>query len=102
MNQIAFGMPEVRRWAEFSSDFNPIHFEAEQARKAGLDDLVVHGMLALLPVKQAVSRAHAASGVAQQGGDGRWMKFHALFRNPIPHGSSSQLTVKPSRGNGSS
>jgi len=98
MNQIAFGMPEVRRWAEFSSDFNPIHFDAEQARNAGLDDLVVHGMLALLPVKQAVSQAHASGGAAvQQGDEGRWMKFHALFRNPIPHGSPSRLMVKPSR-----
>lgn len=100
MNRLAFGLPEVRRWAEFSSDFNPIHFDPEQARNAGLDDLVVHGMLALLPVKQEVSRAHAANGAAGQDGQSRWMKFHALFRNPIPHGSASQLTLRPSRGNG--
>jgi hypothetical protein len=86
--QFSFDMPEVEKWAEFSSDYNPIHFDIERARVAGLDALILHGMLALLPVKQSVCGQTPAQG---------WMKFRALFRNPIPHGRMIALDARPSK-----
>lgn len=93
-------MSEVQRWAEFSNDFNPIHFDLQQAQSAGLDELIVHGMLALMPVKVAVVEAYAALESNRANASGRWMKFHALFRSPIPHDEANKLTLHPSRNNG--
>lgn len=39
------GMEELRRYAQASGDDNPIHLDAELARKAGLPGSPVHGML---------------------------------------------------------
>ena len=47
-----FDKDSVKQWANFSGDFNPIHFDALKARQIGLNDLAVHGMLAMLPLKQ--------------------------------------------------
>jgi hypothetical protein len=86
---LAFDMPAVRRWADFSGDYNPIHFDLAAARVAGLDALVVHGMLALIPIKQRLSEE------AREG----WMKFRAAFRNPIAHDSVNKFgTRRTARG----
>lgn len=92
--QFSFGMDEVKKWAEFSCDYNPIHFNLEDAKRAGLDALILHGMLALLPVKQAVSKEY----FQQNGVDVGWMKFRALFRNPIPHDRLVRLGTKTADG----
>jgi hypothetical protein len=84
--KLAFDMDAVEKWAQFSSDRNPIHFELAHARLAGLDALIVHGMLALMPVKDAVA------GAIEPGG---WMKFKSLLRNPIPHGAPIAFDAKP-------
>lgn len=78
------------RWAEFSGDFNPIHFDPARAALAGSDRLIVHGMLALLHVKDATMRALGAA-VPTVG----WSRFKALFRSPIPQASPLELTVAP-------
>ncbi|MFC3395332.1 MaoC/PaaZ C-terminal domain-containing protein [Brenneria rubrifaciens] len=39
------------RWAEFSNDFNPIHFNLSAARSIGIPNIAVHGMLMMLPLK---------------------------------------------------
>ena len=51
-----FGHAHIESWARFSGDFNPIHFDLEKARLAGSPAIIVHGMLPLLYVKQAVTR----------------------------------------------
>jgi len=87
----------VQEWAKFSNDFNPIHFDPQYAREAGLDGLVVHGMLALLPIKSALAKTvHDPD----PGTRTRWMKFRALFRSPVPHDSATELTFRPSKGQG--
>lgn len=102
MNQIAFGLHEVYEWAKFSNDFNPIHFDLKQAQGAGLDELIVHGMLALMPVKEAAAKANIdqVSDLNLAPHTDRWMRFHALFRSPIPHGSTNLLTLQPSKTRG--
>ena len=89
--QFSFDMPAVEKWAQFSSDRNPIHFDIARSRMAGLDALIVHGMLALMPVKRAL----AQSLTHPEGGSG-WMKFRALFRHPIPHGRVITLDTRAS------
>jgi hypothetical protein len=96
--EIAFGLPEVRAWATFSNDFNPIHFDLDHAKNAGLGGLVVHGMLALLPVKVAIAKVYAEHSAQRPASD--WIKFHALFRSPIPHGAANDLTIRPAKEDG--
>jgi acyl dehydratase len=48
---LAFGLSDIARWADFSGDYNAIHFDRASALKAGLEGLVVHGMLVLLTVR---------------------------------------------------
>lgn len=83
---LSFDMPAVEQWAQFSSDRNPIHFDLAHARAAGLDALIVHGMLAMMPMKQAAAQAVAPDG---------WMKFRTLLRNPIAHDRDVVFTTKP-------
>jgi len=77
------------KWATFSGDWNPIHFDLRAARQLGADRLVVHGMLALLKVKQETSSrlagAHGASSCQQ---------FSAYFRLPALQGSMLELDVR--------
>jgi hypothetical protein len=83
---LSFDMPAVEQWAQFSSDRNPIHFDLAHARAAGLDALIVHGMLAMMPMKEAAAQAVAPDG---------WMKFRTLLRNPIAHDRDVVFTTKP-------
>lgn len=47
---------DILRWAEFSGDHNPVHFDRDVACKNGLDDIIVQGMLTLQRSKQMLSR----------------------------------------------
>lgn len=93
---LSFDLDDVRQWAEFSSDFNPIHFDRDSANTAGLKDLVVHGMLVLLPIKRALAQRAREERLVVPG----WMRFNALFRHPVAHNESTLLTMRPGRRGG--
>lgn len=38
---------QLRRYAEASGDYNPIHLDAEAAHRVGLDSVIAHGMLSM-------------------------------------------------------
>lgn len=90
MMELSFCITDVEKWAHFSHDYNPIHFDIAHAKMAGLDALIVHGMLALLPVKQTVSDEYEASKPSHAG----WTRFRALFRAPIPHDRVHALELR--------
>jgi hypothetical protein len=46
---------DLVRYAAASGDFNPIHFDHDSARAAGLDGIVVHGLLMAAWLAQAAS-----------------------------------------------
>jgi hypothetical protein len=80
----------AEKWASFSGDRNPIHFELAVAKRVGASRLVVHGMLALLHVKQEMTQRLAAPDGGQS-----LAKFNAFFRLPALQGSKTELTFKP-------
>ncbi|GAC1565399.1 MAG: MaoC family dehydratase [Ktedonobacteraceae bacterium] len=51
---------QLRRYAEASGDFNPIHLDAEAARRVGLESVIAHGMLSMAFLGQYISRQIAA------------------------------------------
>src|SRR6185312_6718807 len=58
---LCFAPDSIERWASFSCDYNPIHFDLAAAKRAGSEQLIVHGMLAVLPVKEALSQRLTAA-----------------------------------------
>ncbi|SFN24545.1 MaoC like domain-containing protein [Izhakiella capsodis] len=54
---LCYTQRDAARWAVFSGDHNPIHFDPAEARRLGMDRLCIHGMRALLEVKSGLSQA---------------------------------------------
>ncbi|MCZ4305537.1 MaoC/PaaZ C-terminal domain-containing protein [Zoogloeaceae bacterium G21618-S1] len=90
---LGFGADLVRAWATFSSDFNPVHFDTFHAREAGLDGVIVHGMLALLPIKQAMAEVATEHGLPPS----EWSGFRAVFRKSIPLDAPCRLSIGEGR-----
>ncbi len=77
MQVLSFESDSLRSWAQFSGDFNPIHFDDEVADQAiGQGGVVVHGMLAMLSIKAA------QHDIAWHGGE--WFKWNAMLRKAMP------------------
>jgi len=55
MKTLRYTQDDAWRWAAFSGDHNPIHFNKQWVRERGGERLSVHGMRALLDVKQSIS-----------------------------------------------
>ena len=43
----AIAQEQLRRYAEASGDFNPIHLDEQAAQQVGLDGVIAHGMLSM-------------------------------------------------------
>lgn len=84
-----FGADEISSWAHFSGDYNPIHFCADAARRAGSPEIIVHGMLPLVYVKQTLA---SAFDVAHDHAD--WLKVFCRFQSPMRQGESHHLTIE--------
>lgn len=74
--ELRFDAQAIEDWARLSGDRNPIHFDREAARRMDAADVVVHGMLALLPVKQRLGRTAGDDG-------GQWVQFKARLKAPV-------------------
>jgi len=90
--QIAFSKKDVADWAEFSGDYNPIHFDLDRVRKLGLQHMVVHGMLAIMPVKNTLSEQF---NVAERIG---WVTFKGMFSQPIPQDEAFPVNISERKG----
>src|SRR5215471_10340581 len=47
---------QLRRYAEASGDYNPIHLDEQAARRVGLDSVIAHGMLSMAFLGQFVNQ----------------------------------------------
>lgn len=85
---IVFSTVDAERWAAFSGDRNPIHFDIEQARLLDADRLVVHGMVALLPIRQRIAQRRAPLGADS------WQRLRVMFRLPVPQDTELDLSAR--------
>ena len=76
--RLVFDSQQIQRWADFSGDYNPIHFQNSRAVSAGLPGIVAHGMLVLMPVKSAASLLARSSTPTAD------FQFKAYFKKPVP------------------
>ena len=70
---------DLRRYAEASGDLNPLHLEAQFARQAGFDDVIVHGMLGMALLGRLITESFARR---------RLVTFAARFRHIIRVGET--------------
>jgi len=52
---------QVRRYAEASGDFNPVHLDEEFAAKSSFGRIVAHGMLTLAFLSEMMTQAYGGS-----------------------------------------
>lgn len=84
---------DLVRYAAASGDFNPIHFDHEAARNAGLDGIVVHGLLMAAWMAQL---AYAGSpGLAPL------LALKVRFRQALRPAVSAEVGGRVERSNGS-
>ncbi|WP_067829213.1 MaoC/PaaZ C-terminal domain-containing protein [Nocardia inohanensis] len=75
------------RYAEASGDRNPIHLDAEFARKTGLPGVITHGMCTMAIVSSAVLREVAGGDAA------RLHRFAVRFAGPALPGKDIETTI---------
>jgi len=73
------------RYAAASGDFNPIHFDHEAARAAGLDGIVVHGLL--------MSAWLSHLGAALGSGDAPLADMKVRFRSALRPAEAAEATA---------
>ena len=72
-------------YAEASGDSNPLHLDPAFARKAGFDDVIVHGMLGMALLGRLLVE-HFADAPVQA--------FNARFAGIVPVGQSLQCRAR--------
>ncbi|HET6347120.1 MAG TPA: MaoC family dehydratase, partial [Myxococcota bacterium] len=90
MQTLSFESTQVQAWCTLSGDDNPIHSDLEAARRLGLGNLVVPGMLAILHGQQAlhgVVQGHATPG---------WWQSRLRLKRPIPVEAEVHCSAKRS------
>jgi acyl dehydratase len=84
---------DLVRYAGASGDFNPIHYDHAAARGAGLDGIVVHGLLmGAWAAQLAASTSHRADPLAE---------LRLRFRSALRPGVATLVTGKAGDGWGS-
>ncbi|MDX8525903.1 MaoC/PaaZ C-terminal domain-containing protein [Mesorhizobium sp. MSK_1335] len=76
-----FTAADVRRWAAFSGDWNPIHFDRRAANAVGAEEPFAHGMFVMLPLKQSTTNL-----IKDRPRLAEWIQLDYRFRLPTPLG----------------
>jgi hypothetical protein len=91
MTRLQYGRGDIAAWAEFSGDFNPVHFDPNVAARLGLADVPVHGMRVMLDVKSALYRTAGENPVAAH----ESLMFKATLRAAVLRDRPYQLHIDP-------
>ncbi|HEI6965324.1 TPA: hypothetical protein SK282_001950 [Yersinia enterocolitica] len=84
---------DAERWAKFSGDYNPIHFDLRHAQHLGQEQLTVHGMRAMLDIKYQLSAALLS---AMPKAD--FLRFNVRLRQPVLCQTAYQLQLRQAVG----
>lgn len=71
---LIYTQQDASQWATFSGDYNPIHFDLKKAQAMGLGGLTVHGMRALLDIKDHQDFSQGTEA---------YYRFIARLRHPV-------------------
>lgn len=90
MQPSAFDAILIEKWAGFSGDRNPIHFDREAARGLGADDVVVHGMIPMV-----VAQEHLYQELRKHTPRIGWAECRIRLRRPIQKDQPVRLETRP-------
>lgn len=90
MKSLYYTLADAKKWAEFSGDDNPIHFNLDWVRENGGDRLSVHGMRALLDAKQLASDQLIDNAPIHAS----YMKCAVRLRNPLWNDKAYELVER--------
>ncbi|STB68625.1 Uncharacterised protein [Citrobacter freundii] len=82
MTLLRYTLHDARRWAAFSGDYNPMHFDNNWVKTHGIKGLSIHGMRALLDVKCFVSPCVS---------DSPYLKCTIRLRKPLWHDTTYDM-----------
>lgn len=88
-----YNLSDAERWAEFSGDYNPIHFDLQHAQHLGQEQLTVHGMRAMLDIKYQLSTTLLPILPPAE-----FLRFNARLRQPVQCHMPYQLQVSQTAG----
>lgn len=69
---------QLRRYAEASGDYNPIHLDERAAQQVGLDSVIAHGMLSMAFLGQFA--ASQIAGIPAARIEHLMVRFHKMVR----------------------
>lgn len=81
---------ELRQFAVLSGDCNPLHVDADFARRKGFDGVVVHGALLVAKISQLI-------GMQLPGRDSVWTGLALQFRQPLYVGREARVEAVVAR-----
>ena len=81
---------QMRRFAELSGDFNPLHVDEHFAKAKGFQGRVVYGALLLAKISELI-------GMRLPGRDGVWASVQLEFLRPLYVGQPALLEASVSR-----
>jgi acyl dehydratase len=82
---------DLRRYADASGDLNPLHLDAAFARRAGFEDVIVHGMLGMALLGRLLTDAFPSLQL---------LRLRARFRAVIPVGEPIVCVARLAAANG--
>jgi 3-hydroxybutyryl-CoA dehydratase len=85
--KIVVTQEDIKRYAEVSRDFNPIHIDEEFARKTPLGGTIAHGMLVLAYISQMMTASFGQSWLTGS-------KLSVRFKAPARPGDALTITGK--------
>jgi hypothetical protein len=88
MTPLYYTLDDAHRWAAFSGDYNPVHFDEAWVKAQGGTALSVHGMLALLDVKRSLSPEVESAP---------YLSCTVRLRRPLLHDTTYLLTHDSAR-----
>lgn len=86
--ELSYSQADAHAWAAFSGDFNPIHFSSTLPSGAESMAMSVHGMRALLDIKEAMTDALAPENRPA------WLRFTARLQQPLKCGEPASLSLE--------
>ncbi len=84
---LRWSVEDALKWAVFSGDKNPIHFDQRVATSTGAEGITVHGMRAMWHLKQALAGGWSFSD------ENRGLQCAIRLRNPLIVAREYDVTV---------
>lgn len=93
--ETSFTVNDLNQWAAFSGDYNPIHFDRAAAQALGANNLIVHGMLAMMSIKQCLPKESCSEESGSEERTGR--RFVSHLKRPVLIDTSYGLSKKTTK-----